>query len=294
MNKAIVFLLVLLISCNSHKTLPPSTGGLFEVLFVVDDNIWEINLRERVYDIFAANLDGINKAEQQYDIIQVNYSELNGFLKRHNNIVLITNEDNDRVGNKNMWAKPQLCFQIQYDEKENRNLHKIKKILDFNVLTRLRTQESKSSNHEIEEYLLNTFQTQIVISKKYQILKKDSSLFWATFNPQDKEQIEHVLIFKSNKILRDKQLLLEKTDSVFSKYLLGAKEGTYVKIEPLYTPFCSDDICRGIWRLQNGFMGGPFLLKSYHIKSNTIIAVGLIFDPSSKKRDYVKKFEAIL
>ena len=118
MNKAIIFLLVLLISCNSNKTLPSSTGGLFEVLFVVDDNIWEINLRERVYNIFAANLDGINRAEQQYDIIQVNYSEFNDFLKRHNNIVLITNEDNDRVGNKNMWAKPQLCFQIQYDEKK--------------------------------------------------------------------------------------------------------------------------------------------------------------------------------
>ena len=171
---------------------------------------------------------------------------------------MITDEDKGRMGNKNKWAKPQLCFQIQYDEKENNNLYKTKKILDFNVLNRLRMQESKSSNHEVEEYLLNTFKTQTIISKKYQILKKDSSLFWATFNPQDKEEIEHVLIFKSNKILKDRQLLFEKTDSVFSKYLLGTKEGAYVKIEPLYTPVCSDDICRGIWRLQNGFMGGPF------------------------------------
>ena len=85
-----------------------------------------------------------------------------------------------------------------------------------------------------------------------------------------------------------------KTDSIFSKYLLGARKGSYVKIEPLYPPVFNNDIYRGLWKLENGFMGGPFLIKTYFIEEKIVIAVGVIFAPHSKKRNYIKVLEAIL
>ena len=67
-----------------------------------------------------------------------------------------------------------------------------------------------------------------------------------------------------------------------------------MKIEELYQPVCENNSCRGLWKLQNGFMGGPFLLKKYYRGEKTIISVGLVFAPQKNKRDYMKNLEAIL
>jgi hypothetical protein len=41
-------------------------------------------------------------------------------------------------------------------------------------------------------------------------------------------------------------------------------------------------------------MGGPFLIKTYFLKNKIVVNVGLVFAPQSRKRKYIKEFEAIL
>ena len=85
-----------------------------------------------------------------------------------------------------------------------------------------------------------------------------------------------------------------KTDSIFAKYLLGEKEGSYARIEPGYPPCYFENTYRGLWKLEHGFMGGPFLIKTYFVKNKIVVNVGLVFAPQSRKRKYIKEFEAIL
>ena len=35
-------------------------------------------------------------------------------------------------------------------------------------------------------------------------------------------------------------------------------------------------------------MGGPFVIKTYFLEEKTVVAVGVIFAPQSKKRDHIK------
>ena len=65
-------------------------------------------------------------------------------------------------------------------------------------------------------------------------------------------------------------------------------------MEPLYPPFFNNDIYRGLWKLENGFMGGPFLIKTYFIEEKIVVSVGVVFAPQSQKRNYIKVLEAIL
>jgi hypothetical protein len=53
---------------------------------------------------------------------------------------------------------------------------------------------------------------------------------------------------------------------------------------------------RGLWDLENGFMGGPFISHSvYDAKRNRIITVdGYIYHPNLKKRVKLKQIEAII
>ena len=88
--------------------------------------------------------------------------------------------------------------------------------------------------------------------------------------------------------------VLQKTDSIFSKYLIGSKEGQYVKIENRFSPIYSDNTYRGLWKLEGGFMGGPFLIKTYFFNKKVVVTVGLIFAPNDRKRNYIRNLEAIL
>ena len=67
-----------------------------------------------------------------------------------------------------------------------------------------------------------------------------------------------------------------------------------MKIEHSYPPYYNDKNYRGLWKLEFGFMGGPFLIKTYFIDDKIVVNVGLIFAPQSRKRSYIKELEAIL
>jgi len=54
------------------------------------------------------------------------------------------------------------------------------------------------------------------------------------------------------------------------------------------------DSYRGIWKLHNGFMGGPIVIKPYFLDENIVITAALVFNPQSTKRKYIKEFEATL
>ena len=90
MKLRVLLLLGLLSSCfNETKTLPESSGSVSEILFVVDDSLWDIYISDIVNNIFGNEILGISKSESTFKIIQINYSEFSSLFKTHKNIVII-------------------------------------------------------------------------------------------------------------------------------------------------------------------------------------------------------------
>ena len=147
----------------------------------------------------------------------------------------------------------------------------------------------------MEETLKLNFKIDCIVPKEYEIIENNESFFWANYNPQQSDEIKNILTFSFvPKLVSLQEEVLQKTDSVFAKYLIGTKEGSYVKIEQAYPPYYFENTYRGLWKLENGFMGGPFLIKTYFVEDKIVVNVGLIFAPQSRKRKYIKELEAIL
>ena len=53
---------------------------------------------------------------------------------------------------------------------------------------------------------------------------------------------------------------------------------------------------RGLWKLENGFMGGPFIsLSTVDEKRQRIVTVdGYVYAPSEEKREFLRQVESIL
>ena len=297
MRYLIVFLFVLSACSDGIKTLPSSTGILSEVIFVVEDALWENQVKDVAFRTFGVPIQGLTQDESSFRVIQVNHSEFKSILKTHKNIVIIAK--NVHTSNQqDKWANNQLVVQLEFKHEDNeltKDLNKVKAIFEFREIRILRNSISKSSQKIQEKHIKEEFNIETLIPSEYTIIKDTVALFWGTYNPEKQEKINHLFVFSFEpKEINLQQEVLQKTDSIFAKYLLGAKQGQHVKIEDMFSPVYSENTYRGLWKLNGGFMGGPFLIKTYFINKKVVVTVGLIFAPNERKRKYIKTFEAIL
>jgi hypothetical protein len=87
--------------------------------------------------------------------------------------------------------------------------------------------------------------------------------------------------------------------------LPGPNDGSYVTtdyeyVPPMITETGVDEqyakILRGLWRMENNFMGGPYvsLITTHPTKDKLIYIEGFVFAPQFDKLEYLRELEAII
>lgn len=297
MRYGALFFLFSLSCMQNTKTLPSCTGQNSEVVFVIDDFLWEGTLKPIISSVFGEEIPGINQPEKLFRIIQVNHKQFKSILKTHTNIVIVSRESSS-FGQKNKWAEDQYVANICWEGNSQNFLSTLVELRSkfvFKELDFFRKSLLKKSQKKAEKERKQNFGVDCIIPEEYQVLKNNKNVFWAIYDPPKSEEIKNIITFSFDvdSLFRHEEVL-KKTDSVFAKHLKGYKEGTYVRIEPEYEPHYHQNIHRGLWKLENGFMGGVFIIKSYVLENKIIVNAGLVFAPQSRKRKYIKEFEAIL
>ncbi len=296
--KYFLFFCLTITSCiDTAKTLPSSTGKNSELIFVIDDALWTSSVALLSKKVFSTEIIGINQREPLFNTIQVNSKEFKSILKTHKNIIIISEGVQNSFHN-NKWSSGQSVAQINW-ESDTIKLHKeFIKLRSYFVKKELKSIRSSLiglSQKKNEQIILKNFGVQCIIPSEYRVTKSDSSLFWANYNSTKSDEIKNIIVFSfSPKTKNTKQEILLRTDSVFKKYLIGQKEGTFARIEPQFTPYHFNNTYRGLWKLENGFMGGPFIIKTYSKNNKIVVNIGMVFAPQNSKRKYIKEFEAIL
>jgi len=277
------------------KTLPSSTGILSEVIFVVEDLLWETKVKDIAFKTFGAPIQGLTQDESDFRIIHVNHREFKSILRTHKNIVIIAS--NVTTSNQqDKWASGQLVVQLEFENNRlTKDLNKVKSIFRVREIRILRNAIAKLSQKTQEKNIKEQYNIKTLVPAEYTIIRDTLDLFWATYNPEKKEEIKHLFVFSFEpKEINLQKEVLQKTDSIFTKYLLGSKEGQHVKIEDRFSPIYSENTYRGLWKLERGFMGGPFLIKTYFFNKKVVVTAGIIFAPNDRKRSYIRTLEAIL
>ena len=228
-------------------------------------------------DVGLGNVDNTSDANKPVSIATQNALDLK--------VDKVTGKDlsdeNYTLAEKNKLAG------IEAGAEVNPNATEVKSLYESNANTNAFT--------DAEKTLLSNFGIELTVPKEYQIIKNDSTLFWANYDPPKSDEIKNIFTFSFIPKTANLQAeVLYKTDSIFAKYLVGAKEGSYARIEPAYPPYYFENTYRGLWKLEHGFMGGPLLIKTYFVKNKIVVNVGIVFAPQSRKRKFIKEFEAIL
>lgn len=319
----IAFVMALMAGCDTTVTkgssgsriLPNITGGAGEVLVVTEKYIWDGEIGEMLKDILMEEFPALPQSEPMFDVTQIRASSFDNMFRFHRSVVLVTlkeSAENSEVRyRKNVWARPQIVVQIIAP-----NMEMLKEVISTNAdqiqgflvqYDRQRLTESyqESKDLEIQKMMSENHQIRLAIPRGYNIDVSTDVYSSVSIETPEFSQVIQVYEYPADgKTELQSDKLLEQRNKYTKKYVKGPGDNSYMTTSMVYPPIFYDlkkdglEIVeiRGLWDLEGGFMGGPFVSHSVYDKERgRIVTVeGYVYFPNQKKRIKVRQLEAII
>ena len=296
------------------KIMPNVSGGTGEVLVVMDQFNWDNSTGDLLQDILKEEFPGLPQSEPIFDVIQVTASSFDGVYKFHRSIVLTTVssglEPKIRF-RENVWAKPQIMVQVEAPtatalrELISENERQIQSFLVQYDRNRLMNVYKDSKDPAIQKDIATHHQVRLAIPRGYNMDFSKEDFTSVSIESPDLSQVIQVYDYQaSGPEDLNVDNIIENRNSFTKTYVKGPREDSYMIISSMFEPIAYDlknnnlDVVelRGLWDLENGYMGGPFVSHSvYDAKRGRIVTVdGYVYHPNQKKRVKIKQLEAII
>ena len=296
------------------KIMPNITGGTGEVLVVMDQFNWNNSAGELLQDILKEEYPGLPQSEPFFDVIQVTAASFDGVYQFHRSIVLttISSELEPRIRyRENVYARPQIMIQLEAPTSAalkdliSENEDQIKGFLVQYDRNRLMDVYKESKDPAIQKEIAAHHQIRLAIPRGYNLDFSKDDYTSVSIEAPDLSQVIQIYEYPASGP-EDLTVakIIEERNSFTKKYTRGPREGSYMTISKMFRPIAYDlrnngkDVIelRGLWELENGYMGGPFVSHSvYDATRNRIITVdGYIYHPNQKKRVLMRQLEAII
>jgi hypothetical protein len=280
-----LFFFIIIFACKQPENLTDYTGQSGEIVLVKGANV-TTHFVKQVKLLLEKEISYLPQSEKSFTVFTVPENKLSGIYKKHRNIFYLKNgtQPNKLYVNKDVWAKNQIVYTYHTDNSKQSLIEleqQIDPIIDeINAKEIERLQLNYSKNSPAKKLLKNKYGITIYIPQQYSIAKQTDELFWLR---KETKQTSFGVIGYYDAIPRDTLL----------KYnILGPASGSYMKTTNLKDS--TNTITRGLWELENDFMGGSFVESKVKIAGKTIHIFGYLYAPDKPKRELLRELEAIV
>ncbi len=313
----VVFTVMFLLACNNDgskgkRILSSSSGNINNLSVVIDNDLWEGSIGDKIRSILGAPVYGLPQEEPLFNMRQMPTVVFTDFATKNRTILKIEKgKPADIRFLKDVFATPQKLILVsgntnnEINELLAQNAEKIIAIFKDAEIKENQRRINKSLNtkNNIEETLGLT----INFSTAYRVAKEDNSFFW--LRKDIKTGTMNIMLYempldaisKGDDAIND---IIKMRDSIGKAHIPGPLEGSYMITEEAYAPYLNETIIdnkpaletRSTWEVKNAFMAGPFINYVIEDKINDRLVVieGFTFAPSVAKRDYMFELEAII
>ena len=319
MNRLLVisclFAAFCLMSCGTASSgrLPNPIGSTGEVLIVMNDYLWRGASGDSIRQYLTEPVWGMPSIEPMF--ILSHQRELSTFFRRFRNI-LIVNVDADfeeaRLRMRsNVHAQNQLVFNLDAPSADSviSIMYRSKDIISDHILANGREAIIEDLRRAVAmpivERLREKFMVDIAIPRSYTLDVDRENFAWVSLLRGEQEW--GILIWEEP-YLRVSQLdtdsLILRMNAMTRQHVPGPVEGSFMRNEPTFVPdvrrFEHDGIFRvqlnGLWQIQHGFMGGPYVKQTIvdTQRGRLITGLGFVFYPNRDKRQMIRQLEAML
>lgn len=319
---AVLSIALLFVACNnSSKTLmPPCEGKAYQICFIVSNATWNTSLGDTIKNYFSRDIDGLPQSEPQFTMFHIPKSSFNSQLKAHRNIVEIVisskNKKPKLFYKKSPFAKDQIYFRIvakdinSFIKFFNTKKDYMAKSIDNAELMRTQKYFRKYPSPKVFNAFKKKFNIVVSVPVGYNLNKLTKNFLWTSCETQRSSEGLFMYrykydesLFKNSKPFDDK-VVLAKLKKIMEVRIPGPSDGSFMTVEervPIVSKTFSMKGCyvvehKGLWKVKNDFMGGPFVHYSIvnPTKDMVYCFFGYVYAPSTNKRNMIRKIEAII
>lgn len=313
----VLSLFMLLLSCKSERTplLPNITGRAGEVVLVVNANLWENRTGNSFLEFLASDVEVLPQSEPMFNPVNIPWTAFTNIFKTHRNLILLSlNPEESQakmIVRRNVWARPQLVIEISAPSDSslaNFAWNQSERIVNYLLAAerdRIIENYRKFEKREIGETLMSRHQLSLVIPAGYSLDVENENFLWiANETPRTSQGI---FVYYYNYEREDTftpGFLINKRNEVLKSNVPGPVRNSHMSTETIIPPMFREYMkegryfaeLRGLWKVENDFMGGPFVsITTLDEKRNRVITVeGFVYMAAGEKRNLLRQVEAIL
>ena len=306
-----------LCSCKGSKTLLPNVSGKAgEIIVVIEKADWEGSAGEAVRGLLACDCSWLAQQEALYSLVNVAPGGFTDLFKVHRNIVYFNMGpqcDSASVQlKKDIWAAPQCIIQINAPDAASacslleQNGKMITNAIEQAERDRVIANCIRYEERSIAPVVTEIFGGSPHFPSGYKLKKKTADFVWVADEKQYTNQA--ILIYRypctEDEPFTEKAIiahrnakLKEEVPGMFENTWMTTSEFFPTQLE--YIKFRGRDFAqlRGMWEVENDYMGGPFTSQSFYARdgsSDIIVAEAFVYAPKYDKRQYLRQVESIL
>ncbi len=319
---------LLLLSCDSgdpRKVLPGKIGPIGELVVVIPQAYWESEIVDAIIEFTGEPYRVLPQAENTLDLVLLDPSEFSRFYKPHRNILVVdladridTQEPSLKIY-RNRYASDQVYAEAKGKTKaaiasaiRERGDDLIATIHKAEV-RRVGALATALSNEPLIAELEEKYKLAIDFPRDARKVKSSEDFIWiqremTRMKGGSNHDVKQGFFIYTYPYTTDSVFsfdwLIDKRNAVLQQYVFGQPDGSFMTTEMMITPRYEEHNfkgmfmgeLRGLWRMENDFMGGPFYsMTLYDEKNSRIVTVeGYTYAPYFPKREYIREVEGIL
>ena len=327
MRKLCIITTIIISLCNScdqsikEMVKPMASGGPYEMYFVMPAEMKVSALNDTLVSIFEYPMECTPNGDSYF---KVHYITPENFSKRLLNVVgnvVLVEVDASNASEPfitmehDKYAKTQFIVKCHAKTQEDLAdfLSQIQERLrDMFVKAEIKRRMAiyaEENNHTQGKRLTKLQNVSMLIPESMStsgIAKKDSTFFWVTDNGM--ARISHLVVYSipyTNQSVFSLEGAVAVRDSVMKANIEGGDEGSFMTtnrkvIFPEYKALSINGEyvgeLKGMWRIENGLMAGPFIchIRLDEANQRVIFAEGFCYAPNDSKRLLIRNLEAAL
>ena len=284
-------------------------------MLVISERNWSSEPGSTLREILTFDRAGLPQPEPTFSLVQVIPDQFAKIFNSHRNIIMLSvGPENDRdviSVQQDLWSTPQVVISIKA-RNEEACVDLLKKNSEYLVDRFNRAERERvllNYRKFMEAGIVNSLKENhhigLVIPKGYRMDVDSSNFVWlASETPLSSQGIFIYFYPYSDENTFTPEYLVEKRDEFLKKYVPGPSPNTWMATEDLLPPSFNEfeldgkyySELRGLWKLQNGFMGGPFVSLSTvdEARMRVVTVEGFVYAPSEEKRELLRQVESIL
>lgn len=312
-----LFVVASMSSCKkTTKGLRPVvTGKSGEVLVLINDALYEGSVGDSLKSVLNDTQIGLPQSEPLFDILHLSHNAFSSMFKTHRSILdlrVSSKVTESKISVKDaVYAQSQSFMKIE--AKNNKEMIKMltenrnKIIAYFHLGERSRKLKvfSKNPVQEVFDKLKAKYNFTLTFPSGYTINKEEGNFLWISKETPTTSQ--GMFIYSYDYLSEDsftKAAVIKKRNILLGNFVPGPLEGSYMTTEqgyPIsnrYFEFMDNyaSETRGLWKVENDFMGGPFLNITFLDKKNNKVVCldSYVYYPNHNKRELLRELEAIM